>query len=128
MKRINSYKELQEEKQRTREKIDELENIISQDINSWKVTNIVESLFTSQKKNGLLSESINQTMESLAKGVLLRRFSWPVRFLGSYLLKNLARNMYASNSTTMYEWVKDKILSIRKSPRSSRFSEAESNF
>ena len=85
-------------------------------------------MFVAKNRNGIVGESINLTVDTLLKGFVLRRFSWPLRFLASYFAKNYARNMYSKKSGTIYNWIVDKISNLTNhSHRREMYSEIENN-
>jgi hypothetical protein len=128
MKRINSYQELQQERLRAKERIRQLENQIEDDFSHWNVKNVLEDLFVSKSKNGILGESIGLTVDTILKKLLLRRFSWPLRFLASYFAKNYARNMYSKKSGNIYNWIVDKISNLTHDHSHRKmYSEIENN-
>src|SRR4051812_12568444 len=112
MKKIETYKALQDEKRLTRKRIAELEILIKEDVEEIKtslnplnlageaVRNVVSS-----KRSGVLGETIGITVDSLIKKVLLRKSNWILKLATAFFLKNYTKNMVAKNSDTIWHWL-----------------------
>src|ERR1043165_4180828 len=98
MKNIESLKELNEEKQRITQRINDLEliiqsdiDILKKDLNVWRVAgNTVKNLLVTEE-NGMMGESIGIAIDTVVKKLLFRKSNWVFRFLLSFVLKNFAK-------------------------------------
>jgi hypothetical protein len=112
-KKIETLKDLQDEKKLVRERLAKLEQDIMDDVESlkhglesWRTAgNAVKTLFVS-KQPGMLGVSVGAVVETLIKKLLLRKSNFVTRFIISFLLKNVARNLVAKNSDIIVKKVK----------------------
>ena len=118
MKRINSLKELHEEKQRISDRISNLEIIIQSDIdsikedlNAWRVAGNTVKKFLITEERGVMGESIGLAIDTIVKKVLLRKTNFVMKFIISFMLKNFARNYFAKNAGTIFEKIKNMVSS-----------------
>jgi hypothetical protein len=116
MKTINSLKELNEEKLRITQRINDLEvlieadvNGIKQDINAWRAAGTTIKNFLVTEENGVMGESIGLAVDTLVKKLLLRRSNWVFKFVMSFLLKNVAKNYFSKNAENIIEKIKNMV-------------------
>src|SRR4051812_25621601 len=116
MKKISSYKELQEERRSSRQKLVQLELLIKEDIEEIKeslqpvrLAGQTVKKMVSSDRDGLLSESIGLTVDTLIRKFILRRANWIFRIGAAFLLKNYAKNVVAKNSDNIVGWLLSKI-------------------
>ena len=115
-KKIESLKVLTEERQKSMQRLNELEMLIledaesiRQDVNAWKTTaRTIQDLLVT-KENGMMSKSVDFAVDGVVKNLLLRRTGWLTKFVISFLTKNYLKNFLAKNAETILEKVK-KIL------------------
>src|SRR5437868_2602452 len=112
MKKIETYKDLVEEKRLTKKRIAELELLIKEDMEDIKtslnplnlahgaVRNIVSS-----RRNGVVGETIGITVDTLIKKILLRNSNWALKLATSFFLKNYAKNMVTKNADNIWHWL-----------------------
>ena len=99
MKKIETFEQLQQEKKLSRQKFAQLEMLIEEDIEEIKSSldpikaagHTIKNLVSSEK-DGVLSESIGLTVDTVIKRLLLRKSNWAFKFVVAFLLKNYVRN------------------------------------
>jgi len=104
-KKIETLKDLQEEKKMVRQRLHHLEKAIENDlaafkhdIESWtNAGHAVKNIFSSNKK-GMMAASAGIAADALVKKFLFRKSNFIVRFIISFVLKNIARNYVSKNS------------------------------
>ena len=103
MRKLSSYRDLQDEKIRSKLRLEELEYLIEEEISSWSLPHHLQDMVSS-KRNGIVSESINLTVDNLVKNLLLRRRGWVTKFVAAYFLKNYANNFISKNAGKIFSW------------------------
>ena len=125
MKKIETFEQLQQEKKLSRQKIAQLEFLIEEDIEEIKNSlnpikaagNAIKNVISSEN-DGVISESIGLTVDSLIKRLLLRKSNWAFKFIVAFFLKNYLRNSISKNSGSILDWIKVKLRKNRdKNPR-----------
>jgi hypothetical protein len=118
MKRINSIKELNEEKKRIAIRINELESLIEtditlikEDLNAWRIAGNTVKKFLMTEEQGVMGESIGLVVDTIVKKLLLRRSGFVMKFIFSFILKNFAKNYFAKNAGSIFEKIKNMISS-----------------
>jgi hypothetical protein len=115
-KKIETLKDLQEEKKLVRSRLEELENDImndveelKQDLETWRTAgNAVRSLFVANKSS-MLGTTAGVAVEALLKKLLLRKTNFVTKFIISFIMKNIARNLIAKKSDVIVDKVKKMI-------------------
>jgi hypothetical protein len=107
-KKIETLKDLRDEKKLVRERLLHLEKAIEDDVAAFKhdleswsnAGHAVKNLFSS-KKNGVMGATAGIAVDAIIKKLLFRKSNFIVRFLVSFILKNLVRNYVSKNSDTI---------------------------
>jgi hypothetical protein len=118
-KKIETLKDLHDEKKLVRERLEQLEQDIMNDVDSikrdletWKnAGTAVKSLFAS-KQSGVMGASAGVVVDALIRKLLLRKSNFVTRFIISFLLKNAARNIVAKNSDSIMNKIKKMVSSV----------------
>jgi hypothetical protein len=113
-KKIETLKDLRDEKKLVQERIYKLEQEIlldiqdiKKDLETWQTAGgAVKQLLTS-KKTGILSASVGSAVDVFIKKLALRKAGFVTRFLVSFILKNFTRNYLEKNSTTIVQKIKN---------------------
>jgi len=121
MKKINSLKELNEERQRITQRITDLEllieedvNIIRKDFNVLRVAGNTVKSFLITEENGMMGESVGIAVDTVIKKFLFRRSNWIIKFMVSFLIKNFARNYLSKNAETIFEKIKNMVSNYQR--------------
>jgi len=102
MKKINYSDRLKAERIRLQLEIAEREEIMRQDL-EWvreelepinKAARIAGNVF-SRKDNGIINNGLEKGIDLLVKNLVLSNASWPVKWVVSYLAKNISSNLVA---------------------------------
>ncbi len=116
MKKIETYRQLEEEKQFTKRKIAQLEFLIEEDVAQIKAslhpwTNAGHAVrnMVSSDKDGIMGESIGLTVDTLIKKLLLRKSGWITKLVVSFLVKNFAKNLVSKNAENILGWIVEKM-------------------
>jgi hypothetical protein len=115
-KKIETLKDLQEEKKLVRKRLADIEQDILDDVESFRgdveswrnAGNAVKSLFVANKES-MLGASAGVAVETILKKLLLRKTNFVTKFIISFLLKNVARNLVAKKSDVIVDKVKKMI-------------------
>jgi hypothetical protein len=118
-KKIETLKDLQDEKKLVSERLYKIEQEIlldvegiRQDLETWKTAgSAVKSLVTSNK-SGVVNESIGTVVDAFIKKLVLRKSGFVTRFIVSFLLKNFARNYLEKNSDTIVQKIKKLVSKV----------------
>src|SRR4051812_26827470 len=121
MKKIETYEQLQEEKRLSKQKIAHLELLIKEDFAELKESltplnlagKAVKNVITSNNNNSVVSESINLTVDTIIKKLLLRRSNWMFKLAVAFFLKNYTKNLVSRNADSIVHWVTSKIKKAR---------------
>jgi hypothetical protein len=116
MIKISSLKELNEEKQRITQRINDLEtlieadmDVIRKDLSVWRVAGNTVKSFLITEENGMMGESVGIAVDTVIKKLLFRRSNWIVKFMLSFLIKNFARNYLSKNAENIFEKIKNMV-------------------
>lgn len=114
--RIENYKQLKNEIKLSRQKVAQLEILIEEDIADIRkslqpvnmVGNTIRNMVTSDR-NSLVNESINLTIDTLVKKLVLRKSNVFLKLIVSFIAKNFTKNFYFRNADTIREWLLSKL-------------------
>jgi hypothetical protein len=119
-KKIETLKDLRDEKKLVQERIYKLEQEIlldiqdiKKDIETWQTAGGAVKQLLSSKKTGILNASVGSAVDVLIKKLVLRKSGFLTRFVVSFLLKNFTRNYLEKNSGTIVRKIKkltDKVI------------------
>jgi hypothetical protein len=118
-KKIETLKDLRDEKKLVQERIYKLEQDILKDVEdirrgleTWSTAgSAIKSLITSNR-SGVMNESIGSVVDAFIKKIVLRKSNFITRFVVSFLLKNFARNYLEKNSDKITEKIKKLVTKI----------------
>jgi hypothetical protein len=118
-KKIETLKDLREEKILVQERLYKLEQEIlgdvegiKHDLESWSTAgNAVKSILTSNR-SGVINESVGTAVDMFIKKMLLRKTNFVTRFIVSFLLKNFARNYLERHSDKIVRKIKELVTNI----------------
>lgn len=115
-KKIETLKDLQDEKKLVSERLQELEQDILNDVDSFKhdletwstAGGAVKHLFM-KNKDSVMGNTAGAAVDMLIRKVLLRKSNFVTRFLISFIMKNVVRNIAAKKSDAIVDKVKKMI-------------------
>ena len=118
--KIETYEQLKAAKALSKQRIKMLEQEIKDDVEGIKhdlnpmnlVGNTVRNMLTSEK-HGLVSESLNISVNALVKGLLFRNTNFITKTLIAYAAKNFANNMVMKNSDNILDWLQSNLKRIK---------------
>jgi hypothetical protein len=117
-KKINTYEELLEEKERLQELLKAQRELVRHDIAELKLqlkpaadaASFIGKIFTRDNSNPILNLGINSVIDLLVKNVLLSKAGWVGRRIIPFLLKNYSSHIIDDN----IEGIKTKVSSFLK--------------
>lgn len=106
-KKISTYKDLLEEKERLQVLLDQQKQVLRDDIRGIKeefepvrvAAGVVGKFFKKDKSNPLLNIASNRIINLLVKNVLLKNAGWFTRIAVPFLAKNFSSHLLAENKT-----------------------------
>jgi hypothetical protein len=120
MTTIETYDQLKAAKAISKQRIKLLEQEIRDDVEEIKndlkpvnvAVNTVRNMLSSEK-HGLVSETLNLSVNALVKGLLFRNTSFVTKTLIAFAAKNFANNMVMKNSDNILDWLQAKLRSLK---------------
>jgi len=121
MKRIESIKELREERRLARMRVLQLEEQIKIDFEEIKddlkplkmAGKAIKTMMVSEKDT-VLGTSIGLTVDALIKKLFLRKSGFLTKTIVAFILKNYTRNIVSKNSDSILDWVQSLFLNYKK--------------
>ena len=119
-KRISSYKDLLEEKERLQLLLQVQKQIIREDIDKIgeeiepvkKVVSFASRLVTRDNSNLLINAGANKLIDLIVKKLILSRAGWLTRLTVPFLLKNYSSHVISENKGTLlkrlFSWIGKK--------------------
>ena len=120
MMKIESYEQLRKAKVLSKQRIKMLEEEIKNDVREIKedlnpaklVGSTIRNMFSSEK-HGLVTESLNVSVNALIKGLLFRNSNFITKTLVAFAAKNLANNLVMQNSDNILDWLQSNLKKLK---------------
>jgi len=120
MTKIETYDQLKAAKAISKQRIKILEQEIRDDVEEIKndlkpvnlAMNTVRNMLSSEK-HGIVSETLNLSVNAIVKGLLFRNKNFITKTLIAFAAKNLANNLVIKNSDNILDWLQSKLRGLK---------------
>jgi hypothetical protein len=109
--KIESLKDLRQKKRILKNRINMLEDLISEDFHAIRedlrpakvVVNTIKDMFSSNR-NGIVDESVSIAVDTIIRKVFFRKSNFLIKTILSFLVKNYTRNLVTNKPEAILDW------------------------
>lgn len=131
-KRIETYNDLLEEKQRLKNLLQAQRELIREDIKEIKAelqplrsaVTVVGKFFNRDTSNPLLSLGASKLIDLLVKKVILGRAGWFTKIAVPFLLKNYSSHVIDDNKGKLGGWLMSLLAKLKRKKKKNKVKEA----